>query len=96
MQLTVDLNENSIDVERVAVAIMPSLQSPGVDCSELDAPMSDRFASDNDASVCQEVFDITVAEIESIVEPDGVRNHFWRDAMAFICIHWPILPISAS
>ena len=52
MQLTVDLNENSIDVERVAVAIMPSLQSPGVDCSELDAPMSDRFASDNDASVC--------------------------------------------
>jgi hypothetical protein len=37
-----------------------------------------------------------VAEIEAIVEPDGVRNNFWREAMAFICVHWPILPISAS
>jgi hypothetical protein len=37
-----------------------------------------------------------VAEIEAIVEPDGVGNNFWREAMAFICIHWPIVQISAS
>ena len=50
MLLAVDLYEDFIDVERVAVAMMPSLQSPGVDCSELDAPMSDRFAGDSDSS----------------------------------------------
>jgi hypothetical protein len=37
-----------------------------------------------------------VAEIEAIAEPDGEGNNFWREAMTFICIHWPILPISAS
>jgi hypothetical protein len=37
-----------------------------------------------------------MAQIEAIVKPDGVRNYVRREAMAFICIHWPILSISAS
>ena len=37
-----------------------------------------------------------MAEIEAIVEPDGVGNNLWREAMAFIRIHCLILAISAS
>jgi hypothetical protein len=37
-----------------------------------------------------------VAEIEAIVEPDGVGNDVRWESVAFICIHWPIPPISAS
>jgi hypothetical protein len=34
-----------------------------------------------------------VAEIESVVEPDGVRNDIWRESVALICIHQPIVSI---
>jgi hypothetical protein len=34
-----------------------------------------------------------VAKIESIVEPDCITNDIRREAMAFVCVHPPILPI---
>ena len=37
-----------------------------------------------------------VAEIEAIVEPDGVADDIWWESMAFVSIHSPILSISAS
>jgi hypothetical protein len=36
--LAIDLDEDFIDVEGVAISSMPSLQSPGVNCSEFNAP----------------------------------------------------------
>jgi hypothetical protein len=37
-----------------------------------------------------------VAEIEAIVEPDGVRNDVRWESVTFICIHCLILAITAS
>ena len=37
-----------------------------------------------------------MAEIEAIIEPDGVGDDIWREAVTFVCFHPPILPISAS
>ena len=39
---------------------------------------------------------ITVTEIKSIVEPDRVEKNIWRESVAFLCIHPPVLPISVS
>ena len=39
--------------------------------------------------------DISMAEIESIVEPDGVADDIGRESVSFICVHPPSLPISA-
>ena len=36
---------------------------------------------------CQEIFNIPVAEIEAIVEPDSVADDIWRESVALICIH---------
>jgi hypothetical protein len=44
----------------------------------------------------QEIFDIPVAEVESIVEPDGVGNDIRRESVALICSHRPILAILAN
>ena len=54
-------------------------------------PEANRFATDSDASLGEQVFDISVTQVEAIVEPDGVRNDIGRESMAFVCIHWPIL-----
>jgi hypothetical protein len=36
-----------------------------------------------------------VAEIEAIIEPDGVADDVWRETMSLVSIHGPILSISA-
>ena len=41
MLLAVDFHEDFIDVKRVAIASVLSLQSTGIDRSELDAPEAD-------------------------------------------------------
>ena len=51
--------------------------------------------SDGDASLSQEVFDISVAEIEAAVEPDGIRNDIWWESVTFIGAHRPSLTILA-
>ena len=59
---------------------MPPLQSPGVHGAELDAPEADRFPGDDDASLGQEVFDVAMAQIESVIEPDSIGNDIGRGA----------------
>ena len=59
-------------------------------------PEADRFAADGDTSFGQEVFDISVAEIKAIAEPDGVADDISWKSVSFISIHGPILAIWAS
>jgi hypothetical protein len=73
----VEFHEYFIDVEGITVALVLSLQSSSVYRSEFDTPQPDGFIADSDASFCQEIFDITVAEIESIVEPNCVADDVW-------------------
>jgi hypothetical protein len=96
MLLSVNLYEDLVDEKRVTVASVLSLQSACIDGSELDAPETDCFATNCDASFSEQVFDISMAEVESVVEPDGVRNDVGRESMAFICVHLPILTISGG
>jgi hypothetical protein len=50
MLLAIDLHEDFINVEGVAVASVPSLQSSGVYSSEFDTPETDSFSTNCDAS----------------------------------------------
>ena len=87
--------ENFIDVERVAEASMLSLQAAGINGPELDTPEADRLPADRDSAFCQKVFDISVAQVESVIEPDGIGNDIGRESVSFIGIHGPILAIPA-
>ena len=51
----------------------------------------DRFATDDDFSFRQQIFDISVTQIEAIVEPDCVGEDVRWEPVAFISIHGPIL-----
>ena len=55
---------------------MFTLQTSGVFGSELAASQANRFVTDGDSSLCEYIFDISVAQIESIVEPESITDDF--------------------
>ena len=71
-------------------------QSTGVYEPKLGTPQTNRFSADSDSSFGKQIFDVSVTQVKAIVEPDGVGNDIRWESVAFIYIHWPILPISAS
>ncbi len=85
--------EDFINVEGVAVASVIALQSTCINGAKLDTPEADRFATDNDASLGQDIFDISMAKIESITESDSVGNDIGRESVTFVCIHGLIVSI---
>src|SRR6056297_3604772 len=58
--LAVYLHKDLVDVESVTESSMSLLQSTCVFGSKLDAPEADRFPSDYDPTLSQEIFDIPV------------------------------------
>ena len=61
-----------------------SFQSPGVCGPKFDTPESDGFIADCDASLGQEIFNISMTEIESVVPPDCVANDFGGESMTLV------------
>jgi hypothetical protein len=46
--------------------------------------------------LCQKIFNIPMAKIKTVVEPNSVVNDVWWESIAFVGTHWPILPISVT
>jgi hypothetical protein len=67
MLLAIDLHEEFIDVEGVALATVSALQSSGINGTELDAPEADGFSGYGDAPLRQDIFDISMAQVETVV-----------------------------
>ena len=63
-------------------------------CAEFYAPEPNGLAADSDTSFSEQIFNISMAEIEAEVQTDCVRNDIWRESVALVDIHLPILPIS--
>ena len=91
MLLAIDLHKDFVDKESVAVASVISLQPAGINGSELYAPEPDGFTADSDASFSEEILDVAVTQVESIVEPHGVADDFRRESVTLVGIHPAIL-----
>jgi hypothetical protein len=87
---TIDLYDDLIDVEGIAIAAMVSLQTPGIFGAKLGAPKSDCLVTDSDAALRKQILNIAVAEVESVVEPDCLADDIWRESVPFVSIHPPI------
>ena len=92
--------EDLVQVPRVTKATLPTLQSPSVFRPELDAQKWDRFVTDRDASLSEQLFDVSNAHAESVVEPDGVADDSRWKSIAVVAwrigLHWPILSVTSS
>jgi hypothetical protein len=84
------------DLSGLAITTVLSLQSSSVYSSELDAPKTDRFAAHGDTPLSEKIFNISMAEVKTIVEPDRVGNDIGRKAVAFVCVHLLILAVTAG
>jgi hypothetical protein len=50
MLFAIPPHKNIIDVESIAVSLMPTLESPGISGTEFYAPKPDCFVADSDTS----------------------------------------------
>lgn len=91
MLFSVDSDKDFIDVEGVTIAAMLSLESPCIEGTDFFAPQRDSFSADGDAALGEETFDIAVAEIEAIVEPDSIGNDIGRESLTLLGIHDQII-----
>ncbi len=90
-QFDVDIYEYFIHAEGASEALMFSFQSPGIFCAELDAPEPNALIADGDSSLGEQVFNITMTEIESVVQPDCLADDFGGESMTLVCIHRQII-----
>ncbi|MFQ3216324.1 MAG: hypothetical protein ACI87C_000837 [Paraperlucidibaca sp.] len=90
--LAVYLDEHLIEIKRIAKSTMSLLELASVCRSELDTPQSDRLIADRDALLCQQVFDITEAQVETVVDPYRVANNAEMKAVSFVGTHDQIIP----
>jgi hypothetical protein len=56
----------------------------GIVLAEFPAPLPDRLVGDDDSSGEQQLFDITVAEAETEVEPDAVTDDLGWKSMVLV------------
>ena len=89
--LAIDLHEDLVDEERIAITTVSPFKTTSISSSKFDTPKSDGFVANNDASLREQVFDITIAEVESMVEPDRVTDDVGRKSVTLISIHRQII-----
>ncbi len=95
MILAIDLNEHLIQVSLVTGSRTPSTQVIREGLAELEAPFTNRFVAERDATHPHDLFDIAKAQSEAEVKPHSVANDFGRKTMAAIKrrggMHQPIM-----
>jgi hypothetical protein len=88
--------EDLVNEECVTETSVFPLQAPGIFSAELDAPEANRFAADDNSSFSQRIFDVSMTTVEPEIEPDSIADDIRRESMALICIHRPILAVTAG
>jgi len=96
MLFPTNLHEDLIDIESIAITLVFPLQASGIFGSELDTPEPDCFITDSNSTLGEEIFDISIAEIEPVVQPDCVTDDIWWESVAFVGVHRLILPNSGD
>ncbi len=77
--LTPNVHEEFIQVPRIAQPTSATLERTSVLGAELQTPQSDGLVSDDDPPRCQEIFDISEAQAEAVVEPNGMADDLRRE-----------------
>ena len=76
LPLSLNRDEDLVQVPRIAEATLPTLQRSSVFRAELDAPKPNRLVGNRDAALGEKVFYIPKAETEAVVEPNGMTDDF--------------------
>jgi hypothetical protein len=81
---TLDLHEHLINGKSVTISLMLPSQSLSIFRPEFVAPQSNYLVAHLDATMRHQIFDITMTEVESVVEPNGVLDYLRRESEALV------------
>ena len=84
MTFAANRDEHFVHVPDVTKPLLSPPQSAGVLGSKLVAPGSNGFVGFGDATLSEQVLDITKAQSEPMVQPDGMANDLGWEAVASI------------
>jgi hypothetical protein len=72
--LSVDSNEDFIQMPVIAQPSLSSLQSPGIVETELLTPLPDGFIGYDDAALGEKIFDIPETQAEAMISPHRIAD----------------------
>jgi len=81
LALTVDPDEYFVKEPDISEATLSSFQLSSVVWIELPAPLPNRFVRHDDASLGKQIVDLSQAQAELIIGPDGMADDFGRKTM---------------
>src|SRR5712692_3927038 len=84
MAFAADLQQHLVEMPFIARLCSAAAQSGRVRWAELGAPLADRLVADDDAALGKEILNVAKAQVEAKVQPDGVGDHLWRQAVATV------------
>jgi hypothetical protein len=100
LPLALDGDEEFVQVPRVTQPPFPPLQTAGIAGAKLPTPVADALVGDGDSALRQEVLDVSEAQTEPVIQPDGVADDLgWKPVAAVAgcgAIHPPSLPAMGS
>ena len=78
----------------IAEAALTALQFSSIVWTELLTPDSNRFIGDNDSAFGEKILDISEAQAETMVNPNGIADDFRRETMTVVArptvLHGPV------
>ena len=100
LPLTLDRHKELVQVPGVAQPAFSPLELSSVVHTKLPRPLADGLVGDDDSALCQKVFNISEAQTEAVIEPDGMADDLgWESVSAVArCLgfHSGSLPVTAS
>src|SRR6266700_454974 len=79
-----DLQGHFVQMPLVTGSRSSSTQPCSESRTELGAPLTDRLMADNDAALGEQILNVAEAEVETKVQPHGVRDDLGRETVASI------------
>ena len=88
MELTTDLDKHLVQIPGVTQPALSFLKLFRIFRPESIAPLPNGFIRDGYSTFGQKVFNISQAQAETMVEPDGVTNNFRGKAVTLVSGDW--------
>ena len=77
----VDSDKEFVKIPGITEASLSLLKTSGIVGVRISSPLPDGFLRNNDSTFGQKIFHITEAQTEAMIDPYGVADDFWREAV---------------
>ena len=86
VQFAADADEHLIQKPLVTGLRPPPSEALGVGASEAQTPLADGLVADHDPARCEDQLDLSQAQVEAVIQPNGLIDDFGRKTEAAVRI----------